>query len=339
MIRVGVVGCGYWGPNLIRNFSKIETCQMVTVCDCQPERLREVVTTYPGLQTTTNFTELVERPDIDALAIATPVSTHFRLASEALRRGKHVLIEKPMTTSVQEAEQLIELADEHGRVLMVDHTFVYTGAVRTIREVIDRGELGDLLYFDSVRANLGLFQHDVNVLWDLAPHDFSIMDYVIDEKPRAVSATGASHFTYNGHSPENIVYVTTYFASGAIAHFNLNWLTPIKVRRTLIGGTNKMIVYDDLNSDEKVKIYEKGVQIDTPTEAQEALVQYRIGDINIPVIPQHEPLERVVRAFIECADSGGRPTTDGQSGLRVLRLLEAATRSLCQSGKLIELCS
>ena len=245
-IRVAVIGCGYWGPNLIRNFSMIETCELAAVADLNPARLKDIKRKYPSIEVTTDTSELLDRSDIDAVAIATPVTAHFPLAQEALRKGKHVLIEKPMTRTIEEGEELIELADRRGLTLMVDHTFVYTGAVRKLRSLIDEGALGQLYYFDSVRVNLGLFQLDINVVWDLAPHDFSIMQYLIDERPISLHAVGASHIRHKDPPLENIAYITVNFESGLMAHFHVNWLSPVKVRKTLIGGSKQMAVYDDI---------------------------------------------------------------------------------------------
>lgn len=337
MIRIGVIGCGYWGPNLVRNFNTIEKCEMVMVADLDPQRLNEIKVKYPNLETTTNPTELLSRKNIDAVVIATPVSTHYPLAKEALTNDKHVLIEKPMTCTVEQSQQLIALADERNLTLMVDHTFVYTGAVRTIRDMINSNQLGELYYFDSVRVNLGIFQHDVNVIWDLAPHDFSIMQYLIAEKPVSVQAVGASHIEYSNPPLENIAYITVNFESGLIGHFHVNWMTPVKVRKILIGGSKKMIVYDDLEPDEKVKLYDKGVKIDTAEKIYDTLVQYRIGDVHIPVIPQQEALQVECRHFLECIRDQSQPLTSGEDGLQVVKLLTAADRSLQEDGRRISL--
>lgn len=337
MINIGIIGHGYWGPKLLRNFDAIEGCRVVGVADTLESRLVPLRQTHAGIHMTTTTSELLDRDDLDAVAIATPVATHYELAREALEKGKHVLIEKPMTRTVEEARSLIELAEKGGLKLMVDHTFVYTGAVRRMREFIDSGELGDLYYFDSVRVNLGLFQHDVNVIWDLAPHDFSIMSYLVDEAPVSVSAVGASHIAYADPPIENIAYVTVHFDSGLIAHFHVNWLTPVKVRKMLIGGSKKMIVFDDLEPDEKVKLYDKGVAIDSAEAAYEALVQYRIGDAYMPVIPRHEALNVECRHFLDCIETDATPLTDGHAGLDVVRLLEATDRSLAKGGAPVDL--
>lgn len=336
MVRIAVVGCGYWGPKLVRNFNSIETCDLVAVSDLDPNRLKDIKIRYPRVEVTTDTSGLLDRTDIDAVAIATPVCTHYPIALEAMQKGKHVLIEKPMTRTVEEAERLAELAEQRGLTLMVDHTFVYTGAVRKIREFIDQGELGRLYYFDSVRVNLGLFQHDVNVVWDLAPHDFSIMHYLIDERPTGLLAVGASHINYTNPPLENVAYITVTFESGLIAHFHVNWLTPVKVRKMLIGGSRKMLVYDDLEPDEKVKLYDKGITVDTQEKVYQVLIQYRIGAAYIPVIPHYEALNVECRHFLDCVESGKKPITDGAVGLQVVKLLEAADESLKNGGHLVK---
>lgn len=328
MVRVGVIGCGYWGPNLLRNFMKVRECHVAAVADLDAARLEDVGRLYPGLATTTSVNALLETSEIDAVAIATPVSTHFALTREALRFGKHVLVEKPMCMTVAEGEELIDLAERTGRVLMVDHTFVYTGAVRKIHEIIEAGELGEIYYYDAVRVNLGLFQHDVNVLWDLAVHDFSIMTHLIDKAPVHVSAVGAAPVRWDGWDLASIAYVTIEFGDGTLAHFHVNWLSPVKVRRTLIGGSRKMVIYDHLAADNQVKVYDQGVQILPELERYRTLVEYRTGDMLAPKIDQTEALELVCQHFVDCIRRGTRPITDSRAGLRVVRLLEAAQRSM-----------
>jgi predicted dehydrogenase len=309
----------------------------VAVSDLRPERLASVQARYPTVKTTTDHCDLFTDPTIDAIAIATPVSTHFELAMQALRAGKHVLVEKPLTATAEQAIQLIEEAARRDRVLMVDHTFVYTGAVRKIRELVASNGLGDIYYYDSVRVNLGLFQHDVNVLWDLAVHDLSIMDYVLPSRPCAVSATGMSHVP---GEPENIAYLTLFFDGCLIAHIHVNWLAPVKVRRTLIGGSHKMIVYDDLEPSEKVKVYDKGITVNKNTESlYQMLVGYRTGDMWAPQLDMTEALRTEALHFIQCIEGGERPITDGEAGLRVVQILEAATQSMAERGRLIELCT
>jgi len=334
MINCGFIGYGYWGPNLVRNFCATKDARVFKVCDLKPERLDLVKATYPSVEVTRDYRELTKDPKIDALVISTPVSTHFPLAKEALENGKHVLLEKPMTSSTDEAEKLIELAEKKGKVLMVDHVFLYTGAVRKVKEVIEKGELGDIYYFDSVRVNLGLFQHDVNVIWDLAPHDFSIMDYVLQKQPETVSAVGISHLG----DLENIAYITLQFADNLLAHIHVNWLAPVKVRTTLIGGSKKMIVYDDTEPSEKVKIYDRGVIY--PKKAEEVyqiLVQYRTGDILTPKLDTLEALKLVSKEFIDSINQNKKPLTDGKAGYRVVKLLQAANQSLKQRGRTVTL--
>ena len=335
MIGVGVIGYGYWGPNLVRNFGESPESEVVAVSDLSPERLRAVGKRYPAVQLTTDHRDLLANPKIDAVAIATPVSTHFDLALEALRAGKHVLVEKPMTTGAEQAVRLIEEAERRRLVLMVDHTFVYTGAVRKIHELTAGGKLGEIYYYDSMRVNLGLFQHDVDVVWDLAVHDLSIMDRVLPSRPCAVAATGMNHVA---GSVENIAYITCFFAGNLIAHINVNWLSPVKVRRTLIGGSRQMIVYDDMEPSEKVKVYDKGITVNGSPEAlYKMLIGYRSGDMCAPQLEVAEGLQTEVRHFACCIERGERPITDGQAGLRVVSILEAATRSMKQRGRLVEL--
>ncbi|MXN46304.1 gfo/Idh/MocA family oxidoreductase [Shinella kummerowiae] len=338
MIGVGVVGYGYWGPNLVRNLADIVDARLVSVCDLMTERLAPVKARYPTVDITSDFDEMLHDPRIDAIAIATPVSTHFRLAMMALMAGKHVFVEKPMAATTEEARRMVEEAARRGLVLAVDHTFVHTGAVRKMREIAER-DLGEIYYYDSVRVNLGLFQHDVSVVWDLAVHDLSIMDYVLDEKPVAVSATGMSHVP---GEPENIAYLTLFYESKLIAHVHVNWLAPVKVRRTLIGGSNKMIVYDDLEPSEKVKVYDKGITLNgnpqkNGEKVYQMLVGYRTGDMHAPQLDISEALGRELREFLHCVETGAQPTADGNAGLRVVRILEAATQSLAQRGRVIEL--
>lgn len=336
-IKVGVIGCGYWGPNLVRNFHKVEGCEISAVADLNPKRLDFIKASYPMLKTTSNYQELLEDASIDAIAIATPIYTHHQLAKQALTSRKHVLVEKPLTSSVAESEELIELAAKNDRTLMVDHTFIYCGPVRKIRQLIDQGELGDIYYFDSVRVNLGLFQHDVNVVWDLAPHDFSIMDYLIAKEPVSVSAVGANHIDYTDEPLENIAYVTVNFADHILAHFHLNWLTPVKIRRALIGGSKKMIIYDHLDPDNQVKVFDKGVKLETKEDIHKTLVQYRTGDMYAPKIDQCEPLERMCRHFIDSIENDSKPITDGEAGLRVVKVLEACNESMKNEGKAVRL--
>jgi predicted dehydrogenase len=337
---IGVIGCGYWGPNLLRNFSENEEASLSWMCDLDARRLETLGRRYPSAKTTTDYRQLLSDTQLAAVVIATPVSTHFTFAREALEAGKHVLIEKPFTANVAEAEQLIELAERNHLTLMVDHTFIYTGAVHKIKEIVASGELGDLLYFDSVRINLGLFQRDINVVWDLAPHDLAIMDFIIDRQPLSVTATGSCHVE---RGIENIAYVMLRFTDEFIAHFHFNWLSPVKIRRTLIAGSRRMIVYDDIEPTEKIRIYDKGVMVTRSEEAEDkedayrTLVSYRTGDVWVPKLDSTEALYYVCQEFLSAIAEKRRPLTDGHSGLRVVRLLQAAQQSISQNGRPINL--
>jgi len=335
MIRVGVIGYGYWGPNLVRNFMETPGSVVAGVSDQRPERLALAQKRCPTAETTSDHRDLLANADIDAIAIATPVSSHFPLALEALEAGKHVLVEKPMTATSEQALRLIEEADRRNRVLMVDHTFVYTGAVRKIQELVAGGELGEVYYYDSVRVNLGLFQHDVDVLWDLAVHDLSIMDHVLPLRPFAVSATGVSHVE---GQPEDVGYMTLFYGGSLISHIHVNWLSPVKVRRTLIGGGRKMIVYDDLEPSEKIKVFDKGITLTTdPERIYQMLIGYRAGDMWAPQVDMAEALKTEALHFINCIEKGETPVTDGRAGYRVVQILEAATRSMRNLGQTVEL--
>jgi predicted dehydrogenase len=333
MIRVGIIGYGYWGPRIARNFHGLDGCELSVICDKSPDALRRAQKAHPGVAVTSDIAEVISSPHIDAVAVITPVWTHFELAKAALENGKHVFVEKPFTSTVCQAERLIELAARKKLQIMVDHTFLFTGAVKKLRQLIDDGSLGKLYYYDSTRVNLGLFQHDVNVLWDLAPHDLSIMDYLIDAKPDAVVATGQKHL--NSH--EDVAYITIYFGDSMIAHLNVNWLSPVKVRTTLLGGEKKMVVWNDVEADEKVKVYDKGVDITNGQSVYELLVSYRSGDMWSPKIDQTEALTAEAKYFIHCIQKDDTPFNDGQAGLRVVKLLEAADRSLKERGKAINL--
>lgn len=335
MIRVGIIGYGYWGPNLVRNFIEAPGTTVAAVCDLRPERLEQLPSRYPSIQTFNDHAALLANPKIDAIAIATPVSSHYNLALEALRAGKHVLLEKPIASTTEQARRLIDEAARAKRILMVDHTFVYTPAVRKIRELIAAKALGDIYYYDAVRVNLGLFQHDVNVIWDLAIHDLSIMDYVLPSRPIAVSATGISNIP---GQPENVAYITLFFASPQIAHVHVNWLAPVKVRHTLIGGSEKMILYDDVEPSEKVKVYDKGINVTQTSEAvYQMLISYRSGDMWAPRLETTEALQTEVRHFSDCIETNTQPETGGEAGLRLVQLVEAADQSLRERGKLIEI--
>lgn len=334
MINIAVVGFGYWGPNLVRNFQESENTRVVACCDRIPERLMQAKTKHPSIETFSEVTDILKNPLIDAVVIATPVATHYEFARMAFENGKHVLVEKPVTASVAEAEKLVEIAEKRGLTFMVDHTFIYTGAVRKMKEIIDQGMLGDLYYIDSVRINLGLIQRDVNVLWDLAPHDIAILDYLVKEKPVSVCANGACHVG-NGH--ENVAYLTIYFASGLIAHMHNNWLSPVKVRTMLIGGSKKTIHYDDMEISEKLKIYDKGVDVSTPEGVRDVLVSYRLGDMWAPRLDTSEALRLVTAEFAGCIETGRTPVSDGISGLNVVKILEASEMSIKHRGREVKL--
>ncbi len=333
MLKIGVIGYGYWGPNIVRNFNSIDGAKVVAVCDRSKEALRKATKNYPDMEVSTDPASIVTSRSIDAVAVITPVFTHFDLAREALENGKHVFVEKPFTSATDQAKQLVDLAAGTNLKIMVDHTFLFTGAVKKIKQLLDEGALGKLFYYDSMRVNLGLFQHDVNVVWDLAPHDFSIMDYLIDEKPLALSATGEVH--YNGF--EDVAYVTVYCENRVIAHFNVNWLSPVKVRTTLLGGDRKMLLWNDLEADEKLKVYDKGVDVKSRENVYDLLVSYRSGDAWIPKVDQVEALRLEANYFVDCIENDKTPINDGVSGLRVVRMLEAASESIKGKGKLIDL--
>lgn len=333
MIKVAVIGYGYWGPNLVRNFWECEDTALVTVCDRDEARLAQVRARYPAVRTTVDLTEILDDSEIDAVAVATPVSTHFELAMKALAADKHVLVEKPMADSSEKCRQMIEEAEKRGKTLMVDHTFPYTGAVRKLKELIDAGELGDIFYYDSTRVNLGLFQHDVSVIWDLAVHDLSIIDYLLRDRPVAVSATAMSHIA---GQPANVAYLTLFFAGNTIAHIRVNWLAPVKVRLTLIGGSRKMIVYDDVEPTDKIRVYDKGVTLETePDNVHQLHVGYRAGDVRIPHLDDREALRFLISHFADCVLDNKAPITSAASGLRVVQAMEAATKSAAERGTLV----
>lgn len=330
MVNFGIIGYGYWGINLVRNFASLENGKVHMVADGRPERLAMLSKNYPSIQTTTNADELLSDKTVDAVVIATPVFSHFSLAKKALLAGKHVLLEKPMTSSVAEAEELISIATKRGLVLMVDHTFLYTGAVQKMKELINGDTIGAIRYFDSSRINLGLFQPDVNVLWDLAPHDISILTYLIDHKPYSVNATGISH-THNGI--ENIAYMTINYQSDFIAHFDCSWTSPVKVRHTLIGGDKKMIVFNDLEPSEKVRIYDTGYDHKTVEDKAKIMVDYRTGDVFIPKISSQEALMGVAKDFLNSIVNGTKPLADAELGMKVVQILEASQVSIKNKGK------
>jgi len=331
MLHVGIIGYGYWGPNIVRNFNSIDGVRVTAVCDMRQEALSQVRKRYPGIAASTDFDDILTSPDIDAIGVITPVSTHFELARKGLQNGKHVFVEKPFTATVAQAEELIELAARKNLKIMVDHTFLFTGAVRKIKQLMDDGTLGKIYYYDSMRVNLGLFQHDVNVIWDLAPHDLSIMDYLLEEKPVAVVATGENHFT----PLEYVAYITVYFPNNVIAHFNVNWLSPVKIRTTLVGGEKKMLVWNDLEPDEKIKVYDKGVQVENKEGVYNLLVSYRSGDMWAPKVEQQEALKAEAEYFCDCIINDGTPFNDGHAGLRIVKMLEAANQSVRKRGEMI----
>ena len=334
-VTVGVVGYGYWGPNLVRNFAEVPGSKVLAISDLQPDRLAQAAARYPAINTTTDCHAVIADPTIDAVVIMTPVSTHYELAMEALQANKHVLVAKPIATSSEQAARLVDEAARRKRILMVDHTFIYTGAVRRIKELVDSGDLGRLYYYDSVRVNLGLFQHDVNVLWDLAVHDLSIMDYVLGQQPSAVAATGAAHIP---GQPVNMAYLTCFFENNLLAHHHVNWLAPVKVRRTLICGDRQMIVYDDLEPSEKVKVYDKGITLKSaPEQVYESLIGYRSGDMWAPRLSLTEGLRLEAQHFLDCIRQGHTPLSDGLAGMRVVRILEAATQSVAHNGQPVDL--
>ena len=337
MIRMGVIGYGYWGPNIARNFMGINDVEVRTIADKNQKALSRARNQCPGVELTEDCNAIITSKHIDAVAIVTPVSTHFELAKTALENGKHVFVEKPFTETSAQAEELIALAEKHKLKIMVDHTFIFTGVVKKIKELIDSGAIGDIYYFDSMRINLGLFQHDVNVVWDLAPHDLAIMDYIIPEKPIAVSATGAAHLN---HGLENVAYITVYFPNNIIAHINVNWLSPVKVRTTLVGGQKKMLVWNDLEPADKIKIYDKGVEIANAEGVYNLLVSYRSGDMWAPKIDQTEALKLEAKHFIDCIYSSNGSNghlNHGHAGLSVVKMLEAANKSLKSRGQVVEL--
>ena len=333
MINIGIIGYGYWGPNLARNFSEIPGFNLAAIADLDEAKLEVVRRRHPAVKTTTDFHALLGDSSIDSIAVATPVGTHFEFGMAALKAGKHLWIEKPMTETSLQAQKLVDEAERRKRVLFVDHTFIYTGAVRKMVEIVKSGELGRVYYYDSVRVNLGLFQRDVNVIADLAVHDFSILDNLLGEHPVAVSASGTNHFP---GTPENLAYITLFYESGVIAHTNVSWLAPVKVRQILIGGSKKMIIYDDLEPSEKIKVYDKGVSFtDDPKQIQEMRVTHRTGDMWAPKLVMTEALRVGGEHFVDCVENGKVPETDGKLGMRVVELVEAATSSMRGKGETV----
>jgi predicted dehydrogenase len=335
MIQLGVIGAGYWGPNIIRNAVLNQKFTVVKCADLRQPRLDYITSLYPTIQSTKNYQNIIADSKIDVVAICTPVFSHFEIASAALKAGKHILIEKPMTSSTAQAEKLINLAEQKNLTILVDHTFLFTGAVRKMKEIIQSGDIGDIYYFDSVRVNLGLFQHDVNVVWDLAPHDISIMDHIINRPAESIVATGSDHV---GNGLEDVAYVTVFYPDKVIAHIHVNWLSPVKIRQTQISGTKKMIVWDDNSPSEKIKVYDKGIEVvQTTDQIYNTLIQYRTGDMYCPKIPQTEALAMELDHFAECLETGNTPISDGYSGHRVVQILESSEKSIKNRGKEVRL--
>jgi predicted dehydrogenase len=334
-VGIAVVGYGYWGPNLVRNFAHTEGSQVVAVSDLDPDKLAQAKRRHPEITATTNFRDLLEDNRVNAIAVATPVQSHFDLALAALRAGKHVFIEKPLAQTSIQVRQLIQEAEKRKLTLMVDHTFLYTPAVQKIRELISKGDLGDIYYYNGIRASLGLFQSDVNVIWDLAVHDITIIRYILDETPIAVSATGASHVA---GTPANMAHITLFFQSSCIAHVYVIWLSPVKIRLTLIGGSRKMIVFDVLEATEKIKMYDKGITVRRAEEdAHQFRIGYRAGDMWAPHLSVKEALQAEAEHFIECVRTGAPPISNGTTGLEVVEILEAASRSIAEQGNPVSL--
>lgn len=332
-MNFGVIGYGYWGPNIARNLANLDGSSLVCIADTNAGARQRAQKSWPGVRVMADPCELIQSPAVDAVAVITPVWTHHELAKAALSNSKHIFVEKPFTSTTQQGEELIELAEKKNLRIMVDHTFLFTGAVRKIRQLMCEGTLGKLFYYDSTRVNLGLFQHDINVLWDLAPHDLSIMDFLLEAQPQSLVATGQKHL--NGY--EDVAFMTLYFPNRVIAHINVNWLSPVKIRTTLIGGEKKMLVWNDLEADEKVKVYDRGVEIRNSEGLYDLLVSYRSGDMWAPQLEQVEALRAELTYFVDCINSGKTPHNDGRAGLRVVKMLEAATASLNRKGERVAL--
>ncbi len=332
-MNIGIVGLGYWGPNIIRNFRQNSDIEKIIVCDVKKERLAAIKIKFPSVEITDDFDAMLNT-NIDAVAIATPIGTHYSLAKKALEKGKHIWVEKPFTNSTESASNLVELAEKKNLKIFVDHTFVYTGAVKKIRELIEKGELGEITYFDSVRIILGLFQHDVNVVWDLAPHDLAIMRYVLSNKKiDAVAAHGIANYYIH----ENIAHISVYLEDNCYAHFHVNWTSPVKIRRMIIGGRKRMLVFDDLLTTEKIKVYDSSVQLNSPEQIHDALIQYRTGDMYSPKVAETEALSAGVKEFIAAIREDRTPLTSGLDGLEVVKILEAIEKSIKNDGKLIKI--
>lgn len=329
MLSLGVIGYGYWGPNVARNFNNCRGARLDSICDLDGERLKLAKSMFPFVAISSNPKDLLNSENIQALAIVTPVFSHYELAKAALENGKHIFVEKPFTLNSRQAEELIDLAFKKKLKIMVDHTFLFTGAVRKIREILNSGELGSLFFYDSTRINLGLYQHDINVVWDLATHDFSIMNYLLDKCPVAISAQGTDHF---GTGIEDVAYIAAHFSNGFIGHFHCNWLSPVKIRKTLISGDKKMLVWDDLEYDEKIKVYDRGLEFKNGEGIHKLLVSYRSGDMYAPKISNTEALQMEAEYFIECIEKNIEPHNNGEAGLKVVRMLEATDKSLRGGG-------
>jgi predicted dehydrogenase len=333
-MKVGILGLGYWGPNLVRNFLGHKEVTTVIGCDSNPAKLKSAQGKFPAIETCDDFARLLKDSTLDAVAIATPVDTHYTFGKAALEAGKHIWVEKPFTASSAQAQELIDIADKKNLRIFVDHTFIYTGAVRKVKELIDRNELGNIIYFDSVRINLGLFQHDVNVIWDLAPHDLSIMGYVLsDKKVVAVAANGIANY----YDHENVAHLSLYFSDNCFAHFHVNWTSPVKLRRMILGGDKKMLVFDDMENFEKIKVYDSGVEMKSTESIYEALAQYRTGDMYSPKVNQTEALALGVQEFTAAIKEKREPLTSGRDGLNVVKILEASDESIKNKGKLVEI--
>lgn len=332
-VKIGIIGCGYWGPNLIRVFNEIESCHVKFVCDLKQERLANISRKYQHTNVTDNHNALLNDKDLDAVIISTPVSTHYRLAKEALLKNKHVFVEKPLSDSSAEGEELVSIAEKQGKVLMVGHTFLYSPPVTKVKELIKDNTVGNIYYIDSSRVNLGLFQPDVSVIWDLGPHDVSIILHWLDAEPIAVNAIGSSYVQRN---IDEVSFIALKFGNGIIAHINISWLAPCKLRRTTIVGSKNMVVYDDTESVEKVKIYDQGV-VKNPEDFGEFQLTYRSGDIVSPHINNTEPLKLECLDFLAAIQTGKKPESDGKFGLKVVKVLEAAQESLKNKGAAISL--
>ncbi len=333
MISVGVIGYGYWGPNIVRNFNLVPQSKVTGICDSNPNVEEKLSRTFPQIKITRDFNELLTDPGIDVIAIVTPVSTHYDLAKKALENGKHVFVEKPFTQTPAQSLELINIAERNNLKIMVDHTFLFSGAVSKIKEYITNGDMGEIYYYDSTRINLGLFQRDVNVIWDLAPHDFAIMLHLLSDRPDAVRVFSKSHI--NGM--EDVAHILVYFTNNLMAHFNVNWLSPVKIRSTMIGGDKRMLVWNDISPDEKIKVYDRGVNHKTTEDIHNLLVSYRSGDMCSPNLDQREPLFIEVSHFIECIIENKRNLSDGQTGLEVVQLLHACEKSIRNHGGLVVL--